>query len=248
MLLAKRRIPIAVMGLIALFALVLLATVYPVNAEDARDNLATSPSAFEDGIPITGAATGWNWLGEGNLMKVGVFLGPALTNIAEIEVYVEPTTTGTQPVFSQAPTAGGFFPTGVNIVFTGIVPNIRQITGQVDPIDATAVLPLVQGTTKVAIHLVDTPGTGGTDVRRSAAPINTGLVDLTVQTAPITTGPTERPIAEPVGTPIATPTTVPPDPGDITPGSGMLIAIMLAGLLLIVAGGVYLTRPHKAKQ
>ena len=246
MLLAKRRIPIAVMGLIALFALVLLATVYPVNAEDARDNLDTNPSAFEDGIPITGAATGWNWLSEGDLIKVGVFLGPALTNIGEIEVYIEPTTTGTQPVFSQAPTAGGVFATGVNIVFTGIVPNTRQITGQTDPIDASDVLPLVQGTTKVAIHLVDTPGTTGTDVRRSSAPLNTGLVDLTVQTAPITT---ERSIAEAISTPIPTPTAtaVPAETGDITPGSGMLIAMMLAGLLLIGAGGVYLARPHRAK-
>ncbi len=246
MLLAKRRIPIIAMGLIALFALVLLVTAKQVSAGDARDNLDTNPNGFEDGIPITGVVTGWDWVGEGNLIKVAVFLGPTLTNIAEIEVFVEPTTTDTQSVLSQRPTAGGVFPTGVNIVFTGIVSNIRQITGQLDPVVATEILPLVYGTTKVGIHLVDA---ADTDVRRSAAPVNEGLVDLTVATAPVTGDEGERPIAAPLATatPEPTPTAIPAETGDIAPGSGMLIALMVVGLLLIVGGGVYLTRPHGAK-
>ena len=46
------------------------------------------------------------------------------------------------------------------------------------------------------------------------------------------------------GTPTATPRA--PVTGDVTPGSGMLLALILAGFLLIAAGGAYLTQTRRA--
>ena len=46
------------------------------------------------------------------------------------------------------------------------------------------------------------------------------------------------------GTPTATPRA--PVTGDVSPGSGMLLALILAGFLLIAAGGAYLTQARRA--
>ena len=241
MLLTKSRIPIVITGIIALSSFALIIIAGQVNAGDSRGDLTTAAldiANFEDGKPI-GAGTGWDWTGEGNVMKVAIFLDAAVTNIAEIEVFVEATTTDTQPVFSQRPTAGGVFPTGVNFGFTLTVPNTRQITGQTALVDATSNLPLVPGTTRVGIHLVDA---NDVDIARSAAPVNTTLVDLSavVVSAPVTEEEDEGAIAPP-------PTPTPPATGDVAPGSGSILGLMLVGLFLILAGGVYLARSRKPR-
>ena len=231
MLLAKRRIPIFMAGLIALFAIVLLISIERVNA---GSSVGTLPDAnFEEGLGM-GAGTGWNWTGDGNQIKVAVVLDAALTTIAEIEVFVgDSVTTSTAPALSQRPTAGGTFPTGVNIVFAGTISGLTAA--------------LVPGTTKVGIHLATA---ADADVVRSATPTNTGLVDLTVPvSAPTTTKPPV--VAQPVGSPTPVPPTdtpTPPAAGDVAPSSSVLLSIMLAGLLLVAVGGVYVVGFRKANQ
>jgi hypothetical protein len=224
MILAKRRIPIFITGLIALFAVVLL---FSFERANAGNSVGTLPDAdFEEGLGM-GAGTGWDWTGQSNQIKVAVFLDAALTTISEIEVFVgDSVTTSTVPALSQRPTVGGAFPTGVNIVFAGTISGLT---------------PLVPGTTKVGIHLATA---ADADLVRSAAPTNTGLVDLT---EPATVPSTKPPvIAQPISSPTPVPT--PPVAGDVAPSSSLLLSIMLGGLLLVVVGGVYMVGFRKAKQ
>jgi hypothetical protein len=51
----------------------------------------------------------------------------------------------------------------------------------------------------------------------------------------------------PERTPRPTPTPVPPPAGDYSPASGALIAMMLAGLLLVVAGGAYVLQTRRTR-
>ena len=51
----------------------------------------------------------------------------------------------------------------------------------------------------------------------------------------------------PERTPRPTPTPVPPPAGDFSLGSGALIAMMLAGLLLVVAGGAYVLQTRRTR-
>ena len=239
MLLTSSRIPIIITGLIAFFAIVLLFTVGQVNAGDSTGEV-TDAADFEDGLGMA-AGSDWNWTGQGNQMKVVVFLAPALNNITEIEVYVEPTTTDIKQVFSQRPTAGGAFPTGVNIAFIGTVPATRQI-GAGAPFVVGGVLPLVPGTTIVGIHLVDSTDT---DIVRSAAPPSNGLVDLTTPATAPPPADEDKVFAEPLVTP--PPEASPPPTGDLAPGPGLVLPILLVGFLLILAGGVYLARDRRLR-
>ena len=228
MILAKRRIPIFITGLIALFAVVLL---FSIERANAGSSVGTLPDAdFEEGLGM-GAGTGWDWTGQGSQIKVGVFLAAALTTIAEIEVFVgDSVTTSTVPALSQRPTSAGAFPTGVNIVFAGMISGLTT--------------ELVPGTTKVGIHLATA---ADADIVRSAAPTNIGLVDLTVPAA----APPTTSIAQPIGSPTPVPaedTPTPPAAGDVAPSSSLLLSIMLGGLLLVVVGGVYMVGFRKAKQ
>ena len=231
MILAKRRIPIFITGLIALLAVVLL---FSIERANAGSSVGTLPDAdFEEGLGM-GAGTGWDWTGQRSQIKVGVFLAAALTTIAEIEVFVgDSVTTSTVPALSQRPTSGGAFPTGVNIVFAGTISGLTTA--------------LVPGTTKVGIHLATA---ADADIVRSAAPTNIGLVDLTVPAAapPTTSTPV---IAQPIDSPTPVPaedTPTPPAAGDVAPSSSLLLSIMLGGLLLVVVGGVYMVGFRKAKQ
>ena len=231
MILAKRRIPIFIAGLIALFAVVFL---FSIERANAGSSVGTLPDAdFEEGLGM-GAGTGWDWTGQSNQIKVAVFLDATLTTIAEIEVFVgDSVTMSTVPALSQRPTAGGAFPTGVNIIFAGTISGLTTA--------------LVPGTTKVGIHLATA---ADADVVRSAAPANITLVDLTV---PASAPPTTKPpvIAQPVGSPTPVPaedTPTPPAAGDVAPSSSLLLSIMLGGLLLVVVGGVYMVGFRKAKQ
>ena len=228
MILAKRRIPIFITGLIALFAVVLL---FSIERANAGSSVGTLPDAdFEEGLGM-GAGTGWDWTGQDSQIKVGVFLAAALTTIAEIEVFVgDSVTTSTVPALSQRPTSAGAFPTGVNIVFAGTISGLTT--------------KLVPGTTKVGIHLATA---ADADIVRSAAPTNIGLVDLTVPAA----APPTPVIAQPIGSPTPVPAEdapTPPAAGDVAPSSSLLLSIMLGGLLLVVAGGVYMVGFRKAKQ
>lgn len=248
MLLTRSRIPILALGLIALFAFVLLFTGKQVDAGDSVGDV-TVVAGFEGvlGIGAVPAAAGteWVWTGQGDQLKMVVFLGAGLTNIAEIEVFVQPTILNTQPVFSQRPTAGGVFPTGTNIAFIGTVPTTRQI-GAGDPFVVGGVLPLVPGTTIVGIHLVDVDDN---DIVQSATP--TAVPVSADITSPASAPPSEDGggpvIAQPLPTAEAQPTPTPPTTGDLAPGSGLLLPILLVGFLMILAGGVYLARDRRLK-
>ncbi|MCZ6788497.1 MAG: hypothetical protein O7D33_00905, partial [Chloroflexi bacterium] len=207
-----------------------------VNAGSSAGALADPPAisaGFEGGLGMA-AGSGWSWTGDGNQIKVGVFLAGGLTTIAEIEVFVgDAVIATTAPVLSQRPSAGGVFPTGVNIVFAGTISGLTTA--------------LVPGTTRVGIHLSDA---ADTDIVRSSVPTNIGLVDLTVPvTAPSTTKPPV--IAQPVGSPTPIPpseTPTPPAAGDLAPSSSLVLSIMLGGLLLVAVGGVYMVGSRKVKQ
>ena len=233
MLLAKHRIPILVMGTIALFALVLAFTAQQAYAGDSTGKIA-DVSDFEKGKAMA-SGTEWTWTGEGDQLKVAVYLGSALTNIAEIEVFVgTAVTTGTAASFSQRPTSGTAFPTLTNFAFIGTV------TGLTAALD--------DATTKVGIHLVDS---ADADVVRSAA--KTASPSLASLTAPATSSSSAAakvfaPAPTPVPTPVPTATPVPPPAaGDLAPGSGVPLALILIGLALLAFGGFYLVRPHSTK-
>jgi hypothetical protein len=229
MLLATHRIPILVMGTIVLFTLVLALTVQQAFAGDSTGKIADVSDFEKDKAMASG--TEWTWTGEGDQLKVAVYLGSTLTNIAEIEIFVgTDVTTGTAASFSQRPTSGTTFPTLTNFAFIGTVPGL---TAAID-----------NATTKVGIHLVDS---ADVDVVRSAAKTaSPSLADISAPaTSSSSTATKVYAPAAPTATPLPTP--IPPPAGGMAPGSGIPFALILVGLALLACSGVYLARPHNTK-
>ena len=198
-------------------------------AAAAHTLLATSNGATTDNaaLHVVPAALGWNWTGQTDQLKIVVDIDPAMAPVHKIDVFVNNVL-----AFSQSPTAGGAFPTGVDFGFIGTVANLA--------------VPLTPGVTPVKIHLVGADGV--TDVVRSANPANIGLVDLTT---PASAPPAEdgggTVIAQPLATATPAPSPTPPAAGDLAPGSGLLLPMLLVGFLMILTGGVYLARDRRLK-
>jgi hypothetical protein len=187
--------------------------------------IGTSNGATTDNaaLHVVPAALGWNWTGQGNQLKVVVDIDATMAPVTKIDVFVNNAAT---PSFSQSPTAGGAFPAGVDIGFIGTVAGLAT--------------PLTPGVTPVKIHLV---GANGLDIVRSANPANIGLVDMTTPAAAPPAADEDKVFAEP----LPQPTPMPPPTGDLTPGPGLVLPILLVGFLLILAGGVYLARDRRLK-
>ena len=58
--------------------------------------------------------------------------------------------------------------------------------------------------------------------------------------APATPDPTATPAPTPTPTPAPTATLLPPTPGDVAPGSGFMVGLLVVALVLMAAGGYYM--------
>jgi hypothetical protein len=225
------------MAIVYVFAALFLALLVSTGMASAGNSTgALSNVANFENSKAMASGTGWNWTGEGDNIKIAVFLASGVSTISEIEVFVGAgIASASTPSLSQKVTSGTVFPTGTNIVFTG---KITGLTAGLNP-----------GTTKVGIHLVNA---SDTDVVQSAAPANTGLVDLSEKIA-WPAGTTTSAIAQPANTPVPAPTAAPtatpvlPATGDLSLNSGLAITAVLIGLLMVSMGGIYTIRSRKAR-
>ncbi len=205
---------------------------YTLTATSGVLTLATS-SAF--GVAGFGDTTvgnvvdAWDWNAQGTDMTVNILLNAAWANtVFGMEVFVNPIASEA-PVQTQFLGTFGPFPTGQTMCF--IFTTSKQAIKSAD--------------TPVGIHLL---GNDQTVLLVSPAPLNTGLLAAGAQCIEAeSSDPTPTPTSS--SAPGATPTAKPPVTGDFTPGSGMLTALLLAGFVLITAGGAYLlqTRPSRVR-
>ncbi len=162
----------------------------------------------------------WNWDTSGTTVKVDFNIDASLDGqIVEIEIFVEPTT-GTSPIHTQRMGNFGAFPTDQSLSFNFI--HGTDLTGST-----------------LGIHLLER--VGGAPVRVVAS----NLVDVVpLPIAAPLTPPTPTPTT---GAPPPTMTPEPPPTGDFAPGSGLLLGLMLAGFLLIAAGGTYIAQHRRSE-
>ncbi|MEK7777141.1 MAG: hypothetical protein AAB303_00760 [Chloroflexota bacterium] len=233
MLLTKSRISVAA---IAIISLLLAFTLFQVADRASADNAAgVIPGGFGD-TTVGNVVDAWDWKSQGANMFVYLRLDPATwaNKVFGMEVFVAPAAGGA-PVQTQFTGSFGAFPTGQTICFA--------FTSSKQPSNAP---------NNVGIHLIKNDQ-AKTSLLISPGPLNTGLLNTNVTCAeaesaeptptPTKAAPTPTPTPSAAATP--TPTTKPPVTGDFTPGSGMLMALLLAGFVLITTGGAYLihTRP-----
>lgn len=218
MLLTKSRFSVAT---IAIISILLALALFRVADRASADNAAgVLPGMFGDTTNGT-LLLGWDWKAQDSNMALYLFLDPTWPGnpVSSAEVFVTPAA-GEAPITTQFLGNFGPFPTARTLCFV-----------------FTTTKPAPPGTL-VGIHLRNS--TNAVTVI-SPSPINQGLINyaapcVEAESADPTPTPTKRP---------ATPTAKPPVSGDFTPGSGMLMALLLAGFVLITAGGTYLlqTRP-----
>jgi hypothetical protein len=234
MLLTKSRISVFA-GFILFFALALFVVIDRASADNAAGAL---PTAFGN---TANSTSEWNWQGSGNSGKIDIYLGSGLSNVYSIEVFVEPDiSTAAQlknehkPVHTQKMGNFAAFPTEQILTFNF---TSTKVLNKSTP-------------TKVGLHLHDK---AGATVLISNAPLDQGNVDYLSTPTPVTVQSAPAPAATPpavvaVATAVPTPTAAPPATGDVTPGSGLLLAMMLAGLVLIGAGGTFLAQTKQANK
>ncbi|MDO8749896.1 MAG: hypothetical protein Q7K03_01955 [Dehalococcoidia bacterium] len=229
MLLTKSRISVAA---IAIISLLLAFTLFRVAERASADNaLGVIPGGFGD-TTVGNVVDAWDWKASGANMFVYLRLDPATWagKVFGMEVFVAPAV-GAAPVQTQYLGSFGAFPTGQTICFA--------FTASKQPSNAP---------NNVGIHLIKNDQ-AKTSLLVSPGPLNTGLLNMNVTCAEAESAePTPTPTkAGPAPTPTAT--VKPPVTGDFTPGSGMLMALLLAGFVLITTGGTYLlhTRPSRVR-
>jgi hypothetical protein len=239
MFLTKSHTPMAVATLILIMGLLMLFVAGPrANADNADGPI---PGSFGN---VSQTHTGWSWSGSGTNGQINVFLGSTLAgNVFEIEVFVEPDTSTAavlqgdhKPAHTQVMGNSGAFPTGELLTF-----------------GFTTTKNLNTSSSKVGIHLMGRDSNGDeTRLGTSNAPVNSNLLVAPAAPASLVYAPALAaepwPTPTPTPVPTPTPTPVPPPTGDWAPGSGLILAMILAGLLLVVAGGVYLTQSHGVKE
>jgi hypothetical protein len=233
MLLTESRISIVAKGLIlfVLGSLLFLAMGGRASANDAAGPLASF------GDDTAASQLGWGWNSQGQDVKVDVILDSSLAGtVYGIEVFIEPST-GTAPKHTQNMGNYGAFPTGTSFCF------VFSTTTQTDK----------SAPTPVGIHLTNAAGvdikvSDGTVNMVSFTPAATCLSAIPVAATTPTPTPTPAPTATPTPEPTATPTPAPelPATGDISPGSGLILAMFMAGFLLIAAGGTYWIKTRRA--
>ena len=218
MLLTKSRISLISIGLIFLMG---LATFLLVERASA-DNMGASNS--ENHLVV------WNWNTSGTTVQVDFNIAAGLdSDIVEIEIFVD-AVSDTDPIHTQRMGNFGPFPTGQSLSF-----NFLHGT------DITS--------STLGIHLLER--VGGVSVLVAASSV-VGTVPLPIAdplTPPTPTpAPTSTPTPAPTSTPTPAPEPEPPPTGDFAPGSGLLLGLMLAGFLLIAAGGTYMGQHRRPEQ
>ena len=80
------------------------------------------------------------------------------------------------------------------------------------------------------------------------ATLQAGAPTLTPAITATAVAPTESPTVSPTAVPVVTimSTALPPTPGDVAPGSGLLLTLLIAAGILIAAGGYYLRETKQA--
>jgi hypothetical protein len=219
MLLTKSRISLISIGLIFLMGLATFLLVERASADDF------GASNDENHFVV------WNWDTSGTTVQVDFNIDAYLDgDIVEIEIFVD-AVSDTDPIHTQRMGNFGPFPTGESLSF-----NFLHGT------DVTS--------STLSIHLLER--VGGTSVMIAASSV-VGTVPLPI--ADPLTPPTPTPAATATATvSVPTPTVAPepePEPppvGDFAPGSGLLLGLMLAGFLLIAAGGTYMAQHRRPEQ
>lgn len=240
MLLTKSRVSVAVFALISFL---LAFTVLGVAERASADNAAGSISDASFGNTTSGnVVDAWDWNAQGTEMTVTLRLAAARANtVFGVEVFVDPAANDTnaspnpgKPVTTQYLGTYGAFVTEQTVCF--IFTTSKQA---------------IKGTNNVGIHLISND-TAKTSLMVSPAPLNTNLLTsgstcIDLASADSTTTTTPAPTATPTAAPVATPTAKPPTTGDFTPGSGLLMTVLLAGFILIAAGGAYLLQSRHSR-
>jgi len=226
MVLMRNRIPIIATGLILLLAFSLL-----FFAERARADGATFP--FDSNSGDNGNVT-WNWTNVGSAVRIDFQIAAAKEGqVFEIEVFLDPST-GTpnnltvrnpgKPIHSQKMGNFGPFPTarGLSFIFSS---KPELVSGSL-----------------LGLHL---HGPNDAIILTSATQLNDAVNTSSIEpiASPLTPPPPAK--ATPTPTPTPTPVVVLPPTGDVSPSSGLLLGLLLAGFLLILAGGTYLVQSRR---
>ena len=203
---------------IGLILLMGLATFLLVERASA-DNMGASN--YENHLVV------WNWNTSGTTVQVDFNIDAYLDgDIVEIEIFVD-AVSDTKPIHTQRLGNFGPFPTGQSLSF-----NFLHGT------DITS--------STLGIHLMKR--VSGSAVLVAASSV-VGSVPAPI--ADPLTPPTPTPAASvSVPTPTVAPEPEPelPPTGDFAPGSGLLLGLMLAGFLLIAAGGTYMAQHRRPEQ
>ena len=229
MVLMRNRIPIIATGLILLLAFSLL-----FFAERARADGATFP--FDSNSGDNGNVT-WNWTNVGSAVRIDFQIHANKEGqVFEIEVFLDPST-GTpnnatirnrgKPIHSQKMGSFGPFPTarGLSFIFSST--------------------PTLVSGSLLGLHL---HGPNDAIILTSATQLNDAVDTSGIEpfASPLTPPPPAKATATPTPTPTPTPVVVVlPPTGDVSPSSGLLMGLLLAGFLLILAGGTYLAQSRR---
>ena len=203
---------------IGLILLMGLATFLLVERASA-DNMGASN--YENHLVV------WNWNTSGTTVQVDFNIDASLDgDIVEIEIFVD-AVSDTKPIHTQRMGNFGPFPTGQSLSFNFL--HGTDLTGKT-----------------LGIHLMER--VSGSAVLVAASSV-VGVVPAPI--ADPLTPPTPTPTASvSVPTPTVAPEPEPelPPTGDFAPGSGLLLGLMLAGFLLIAAGGTYMAQHRRPEQ
>ncbi|MFC1935272.1 hypothetical protein ACFLX9_00675 [Chloroflexota bacterium] len=218
MFLTKIRAPI-----VATVFIVLLGFVLALGQASADDAAGSIPSGDFGDNTAANDPIGWEWEGSGNDIRIDIFLDDAWADLVYgIEVFVEPDATAAAILQNEDK------------------PMHVQRMGNYGPFPTGRSLCFVFSTTRQA---EDSVGIHLTDMDEDDILISDGLQNL-VPFTPASTCASAQPTPQAVGTP--TPTPEAPPTGDFAPGSGLVLALVIAGFLLIIAGGAYLTQARRA--
>jgi hypothetical protein len=229
MVLIRTRIPLIATSLILLLAFSLLFVTERASADDVTGTPFDSNTG--DNSNVT-----WNWTNDvGNTVRIDFQIATAQEgNVFEIEVFIDPST-GTPnnltlrnpgaPVHSQKMGNFGSFPTneGLSFIFSSTV-------------ELTAA-------SKLGLHLhgKNDATIVSSDTQLKGAVNTSGIEPIA---SPLT--PTTPAVAVAIATPTPEPVVELPPTGDVSPSSGLLLGLLLAGFLLIVAGGgTYLAQSRR---
>ena len=217
MLLIKNRIPIVATVLVLIMGFVLVLA--QASADDATGSIPSGE--FGDNTDVNDPI-GWEWESSGNQIRIDIFLDDAWAGLVfGIEAFVNPESSADALRNEDEPMyvqrMGSYGSFPTGRSLCFVFSTSRQVVN-----DA------------VGIHLVDRDGD---DIL-----ISDGLHD-NLDLTPASTCTSAQPTPQVV----RTPTPGAPPTGDFAPGSGLVLGLIIAGFLLITAGGAYLTQARRLR-